>query len=233
MKFNIFAKPIKSLDKIDKPVTTFSEKYCKNIDIRASIKSLPGIGSLLDNLISYKGSKIIQERADLFFEETKEALRILKYEKIDRHFFEGEEGFYVFYKIYEQVLRCKEKEKIRYFRNIFINSITLGKSDHYYKERFVNIVADLSVKHLEILKYYIEREAVFNKESRQDGARFTSLEGISQKFEMKIPHVEAFCNDLLRYDLLYDDAIGKYDYERGKYRITKSAIDFIDFVTFG
>ncbi len=124
-------KEIKSLGKIEKPIVTFSAKYCKSIDFRTTIKSLPVVGGYLDNLLAYKGSKIIQERVDLFFEETAKALESLDKEKININFFEGEEGFYMFQKVYEQVIRAKEKEKAKYFRNIFICvSCTVLKIPH-------------------------------------------------------------------------------------------------------
>ena len=232
MKFNLITKRIKSLDKIDKPINDFSERYCKSIDTRTAIKSLPAIGSLLDNLLAYKGSKIIQERTNLFFKETQETLRNLGYDKIDDHFFDGEEGFYVFNKILEQVVRCKEKQKIRYFRNIFINSITLGKSDYYYKERFIDMVADLSAKHLEVLRFYYESEPIFNAEgSASAGRYFLTIDEVAAKFSMSSAQAGAFCNDLLRHNLIYDFAIGRMDYQRGRYRITESTYDFISFIT--
>lgn len=223
-------REIKALDKVEKPIVAFSERYCKNVDLRQLIKNLPLIGGSLDSLLAYKGSKIIQERMDLFFEQTTEALNRLGKDKIDKDFFESEEGFYVFQKICEQVIRTKEKEKVIYFRNIFINSTKAGKSKVYYKERFINIVADLSVLHMEILEYYLQREEAFKKENRKGADAFTSLHSVSQRFEITKSQAEAFCNDLLRYSLLYDDAIGKYGYKRGKFRIADNAIDFVNFI---
>ena len=71
---NLLNKEIKALNKIDAPIVNFSEKYCQNIDFQTAIKSLPLIGGYLDNLFAYKGSKIIQERVNKFFEETKSTL---------------------------------------------------------------------------------------------------------------------------------------------------------------
>lgn len=220
----------KALDKVERPIVAFSERYCKNIDLRTAIKTIPLIGARLDDLFAYKGSKIIQERIDLFFEETNKELKKLTEENIDKTFFDSDEGFYVFRKICEEVTRAKEKEKVIYFRNIFVNSIKIEKSDMHYKERFINIVADLSVLHVEILRYYFEREEVFKEESRKGADAFTSLEFVSQRFGLAKSQAEAFCNDLLRYNLLYDDAIGKYGYKRGWFRIADNAVDFINFI---
>lgn len=117
------------------------------------------------------------------------------------------------------------------FRNIFINFIKIKNASVYYKERFINIVADLSVIHIEILKYYFEREKMFEREHRNSRSSFTSLKGVAQKFsQLTESQVGAFCSDLLRYHLLYDSAIGKYNYERGRYRIINHAVDFLNFV---
>ncbi len=225
MKIN---KKIKALNKIEKPVVTFSKSYCRNIDFRTMIKAIPAIGGYLDNLFAYKGSKIIQERTDTFFMEIADSLKRLEVEKIDKDFLDNEDAFYLFQKIYENIIRSNEKRKIRYFRNIFINSIQKEKSSYYFKERFINMVSDLSVLHVEIIKLYIDNEKLFGKEDL--AANSFTLKNISEKLSISETQVEAFCNDLLRYNLLYDYRIGTYDYERGHFRITSNAADFIDFV---
>lgn len=227
----IFNRKIKSLDKIEKPIIKFSKRYCNNIDARTAIKSLPLIGSYLDNLLAYKGSKIIQERMNLFYDELKKSLESLKEEKIDKEFLESDEGFYIFQEILDKVLRSKEKEKIKLLRNIFINSIKLENSKYYYKERLISIVADLSILHLKILEYYLEREKVFSAEGRRGEAAFTSLSSVCQKFNISESQAEAFCNDLVRYNLLYDARIGTYDYERNQFRTTKNTMELLNFIT--
>ena len=227
---NILNKGIKALDKIDTPIVNFSEKYCQNIDFQTAIKSLPLIGGHLDNLFSYKGSKIIQERVNKFFEETKSTLEQLQEEKIDKKYFDSDECFYIFQKIYEQIIRCNEKEKISLFRNILIHSISINKSDIYHKERFINMVANLSIMHVRILKSYRDREKIFKTEHRQDNQCFTSLPSVCKKTGLTESQAEAFCNDLVRYDLLYDSKIGKWDYERNYFRITNHAIEFMKFI---
>lgn len=224
---------IRALDKIEKPVVNFSEKYCKNIDLRTSIKSLPLIGGHLDNLFAYKGSKIIQDRVDLFFKETEHTLRQLSEEKIDKDFINSEEGFYIFQKIYEQIIRVKEKEKIQFLKNVYINSISIDNSKKYYKERFINLVADLSIIHIEILKYYCTRERVFEDEHRNPREKFTSLKAVEQSLnQLKLTEsqIEIFCLDLLRYNLLSDAATRVYDAEKGRFRATTHAFEFLSFI---
>ena len=227
---NILNKEIKVLRKINTPIVNFSEKYCQNIDFQTAIKSLPLIGGYLDNLFTYKGSKIIQERVNKFFEMTKITLKQLQEEKIDKKYFDSDECFYIFQKIYEQIIRCNEKEKIGLFRNILINSISINKSNVYHKERFINMVANLAIIHIQILKFYINREIVFKKENRQDNQCFTSLHSVCQKTDLTESQAEAFCSDLVRYDMLYDSMIGKYGYKRNYFRITNYAIEFMDFI---
>ena len=117
MKLN---KDIKVLNKMEKPIIKLSEKYCDNIDARTLIQNLPLIGGHLDSLLAYKGSKIIQERVKVFFEETKRSLNYLKEEKIDKKFLESDEGFYIFQSILDKVLRTNEKDKVKLFCDIFI-----------------------------------------------------------------------------------------------------------------
>ncbi len=227
---NIFFRKIKALEKIDKIVVKGSQKYYNSIDLRVLIKGLPHpVGGLLDNLLAYKGSKAIKERTDLLFEEIAESLRKLEESKIDKDFFNNEDAFYLFLKIYDSAIKCREKRKVRYFKNIFVNSIQKGKSDYYFKERFINIVNDLSELHIEILKLYIDNEKLFVVENRlPEGV--LDIKKLSEKLNITESQAEAFCNDLLRYNLLYDYAIGTYDYKRGYFRLTSHATDFMNFV---
>jgi len=229
-------KNIKTLDAIEKPIVTFSKKYCENIDFRTAIKILPLIGGYLDNLFAYKGSKIIQERVAKFFKETAEALKNLEEEKIDAKFLDSDEGFYIFQKIYERIIRSKEKAKVTLFRNIFINSIKVVNSGIYYKERFINIISELSIVHIEILKYYLERENVFKKENRGDSQAFTSVKAVEERlmksnYQISASQIYSFCSDLLRYNLVYDRAALKgVRFSRDSYRITSSGIEFLNFI---
>lgn len=224
---------IKTLDKVEQPIVEWSERYCENIDLRMLIKRLPLIGEQLDDLLAYKGSKIIQDRVNIFFDETKKSLSQLSEEKIDKSFLNGQEGFYLFRKICEQITKAEEKEKVLLFRNIFLNAIKLGNSQYYYKERFIKIVADLSILHIKILKYYFEREQVFKVENRNPSRRFTSLQAVMQKVpELTESQTIAFCNDLARYALL-EHAEGTATYSTNStYRITSSAIEFMNFIIF-
>lgn len=234
-KFNIklFNKKIHFLEKIEKPAVNYSEKYCENIDLRTVIRNLPGIGQALDDLFAYKGSKILKKRINLFFKKTHEKLKKIDEEKIDKEYLESEEFFYIFQRILRQVSLSEEKEKVELFRNIFIKSIKIDGASVYYKERFVNMLADLSIIHIEILKYYYEREKVFLTEHRGSAQCFTSFSAIVQKLNSLLSEfqVETFCKDLMRYNLVSDIAIGKYDYQEGHYRITANGRDFVDFIS--
>jgi len=228
----IMNKNIKAFEKIEKPIVKFSEGYCKNIDFRTALKVIPVIGDPLDTLFAYKGSKIMQERSDKFIAEVTKELEEIEKNKVDESFLESDDFFYLFQKLYKEVLLCEEKEKTLFFKNILVNSIKIEYAEQYYKQRFVNIIASLSTLHIYILQYYYDREDVFKKESRQGNAKITSLEGIVQKFsdQLSKEQIESFCADLLSRGFLFDALIGKYGYKQGYFRITKSGIDLLRFI---
>jgi len=66
------------MDAIKKALNKASEKYSKQIVIRALIQAIPYIGSSLDTLFAGKGNQIQFERLKHFLEILKEKL-----EKID------------------------------------------------------------------------------------------------------------------------------------------------------
>lgn len=216
---------------IERALIPICEKYAQSSETRALIQLFGGpVGSAIDTLLSGEAAKMQAKRFKKFVERVSETLKNIQEEKIDREFLESEEFLSLFQNILGRVLESYEEQKILLFGNIFVNSVKTDGAKVYYKERFINIVADLSVVHVEILKYYFEREEVFRKESRKGADAFTSLESVFVKFKITEAQAEAFCNDLLRYNLLYDDGIGRFDYKRGHFRITDSAIDFINFI---
>lgn len=219
--------PKKISDAIDKQ----SLKYLENLELRSLVQIIPYVGGSLDTILSAEGNRIQKERFEKFLNELKEGMNKLNEQKIDKNFIKSEEFFSLFQITIEKVIRNYEKEKIQYFRNIFVNSVKIGKSDTYYKEGFMNILANLSAVHISILKDYFEREEVFKKENRGKGGWIISAESIAQKFDLTDSQVEGFCNDLLRYGFLYDALIGIYGYKRGHFRTTKYSNDFIGFIT--
>ena len=216
---------------IERALIPICKKYAQSTGTRALIQLFGGpVGSAIDTLLSGEAARMQAKRFKKFVERVSEALKHIQEEKLDRQFLESEEFLSLFQNILGRVLESYEEQKIVLFGNIFVNSVKTDGAKVYYKERFINIVADLSVVHVEILKYYLEREETFKKENRKGAGAFTSLHSVSQRFEITKSQAEAFCNDLLRYNLLYDDGIGKVGYKRGRFRITDSATDFVNFI---
>ena len=114
-----------------------------------------------------------------------------------------------------------------FYIQVFLKSLGWMEDDsHLYQFKQHH----LSIMHIKILKSYIDREIVFKNENRQDNQCLTSLHSVCQKTSLTESQAEAFCNDLVRYDLLYDSMIGKYDYKRNHFRITNHAIEFMNFI---
>ena len=219
--------PKKMSDSLDK----ISSKYEEMFEIRALIQSIPWVGATFDTTLAAEGTRLKRRKLEEFLVELKETMGKISEEKIDKEFLNSEEFYVLFLTILERIMKTYEREKIILFRNIFINSIKVQNADTYYKEGFINIVTNLSVLHVQILKYYFEREEIFKKERRNAPNSFTSQSAVMRKFNIKESQFEGFCNDLLRDGLLYDAGIGTWDYKRYHYRVTNYASDFLKFIT--
>ncbi len=212
-----------------------SIKYAQNYELRSMVQLLPYVGGALDTILSAEGNRIQKERLERFLEALNEGLNKLDEAKIDKVFLESEEFFSLFQMTIEKVIRNYEKEKTRYFKNIFINSIKRGKSKTYYKEGFIDIIANLSAIHIAILKYYFEKIECFKREKRQS-VMFTSPNELYQKFNDVIPtYLDAYCNNLLSNGLLRVTAVdGNIIGDRencNSYSPTEYALEFLKFIT--
>ncbi|OGS20288.1 MAG: hypothetical protein A2252_12070 [Elusimicrobia bacterium RIFOXYA2_FULL_39_19] len=208
-----------------------SSKYEESFKIRALIQAIPWAGSSLDTMLSAEGIRIKKRRLESFLNKITDSLKVISEDKIDKKYLESEEFYELFLILTEKVMKSYEKNKIGLFKNIFINSLTNKGSDIYYKEGLINIVSNLSIKHIQILRYYFEREEIFKKEGRNPNNSFTSPHAIIQQCYIKESQFEGFTNDLVRFGLLYDTGLGRTDYKRFDYRITNYAQDFMNFIT--
>ena len=223
--------PKKLSDVLDKQ----SLRYSENLELRTAVQLIPYIGGALDMIISAEGIRIQKERVENFLNELKEGMNKLSEEKIDKEFLESEEFFSLFQMTIEKVIRNYEKQKIGYFRNIFVNSVKVNLSETYYKEGFINKLSNLSVIHIGILKFYHERDAVLKKEGRESFG-FTSPHALYQNFGNVGPaYLDAYCNDLLRDGFLYiaarDGNITSIGKNNISYKPTEYASEFMKFIT--
>lgn len=216
---------------VEDVLTRASEAYVQNISLRALIQLIPHIGGALDVMLSSKSIEYQRTRLEEFMRQTKEALERLDGEKIDKDFLESEEFEHLFIAAVNAVIRSYEREKITLFRNIFVNSILLGNSEEYYKEKHLDVIADLSATHIEILKRIYERAQYFTEEDKEAARDYVSVKQLHEVFQgLSESQIEALCLDLMRYGLLYDWFAGRLDYKRGYYELTDYARDFIRFI---
>lgn len=220
LKKEVHRNFVKALDKVTK-------RYSDNLLLRTAIQALPYVGGPIDTLLSGKASKIQQARIECFLDETNKKLQTIEKEKIDYEFIESEEFFSIFQNLLEKVIRTYEKEKIEIFSNIFVNSIVKENSKTYYKEGFIDMVFNLSALHIKILRFFYHRHNVL----RSLGIEYTSVDEISKELGLgNNIQAEKFCNDLMRYGLIYDWGVGRYNYVRGRYSMTPYASHFVKFI---
>ena len=210
------------MEAIKKALNKASEKYSKQIVIRALIQTIPYIGSSLDTLFAGKGSQIQFERLKHFLEILKEKL-----EKIEKDIYiqPSEEFFDLMVNIFDGVIKTRIKEKRERFANIIINKIINESTRWDEAEIATRLLKELDEIHIRILIEGINAPicgSPFNglkvitlKESK------SNIQGpvdLKEKFpEYEIEVLRMVCAELVSRGLLYDEGIGRWDVKSMEY----------------
>jgi len=195
--------------------------------IDGGISLIPFLGQAITSALDTRAFQLFEQNSKCFSEDVKELVRKLDQNMLDRRFIESAEFVSILTDILARNARTHEEAKIRLYATLFVNFTKLGKSATPYKEGFIRIIDELSVEHIQVL-------AVINKQDMASVAGDTKQSGshaLSQEIakEMGIPEarVQAYCDQMTRFGLLRDAAIGHYDYKPGSYAITDYGREFV------
>ena len=149
------------------------QDHFKNILI-SLVAAAPYVGGpisiLLDKYIPERRQKRIVEFYDDLFDEMKK----LDKKKINQEYLKSEEFGYLIEETTECVSKAYQKEKIKAYKNILINSLTDTQTNQDVKEIYLHLVDELTDYDIEVLKhiyrgYEIKFESGFCKErARQE-----------------------------------------------------------------
>lgn len=210
-----------------------AKSYSDRVWLKVLIQQLPYVGPAIDTVLTDSASKIWQKKVEQFLYLLAKKLQEIEEQKIDKDFVKTGEFIELLRKVIGASGKSYEKEKLEYFANILKTSVLKENSEYYFKENFIKIVSEVSGLHIAILKFIHDRQKdapVGNEKQIKNPVTCKELSKMQEFRNFPIYLLEASATELIRYGLLYDWSIGRYDYSPGKFAITEYARDFIKFV---
>jgi hypothetical protein len=132
------------LKKLEKNVERAAEVYADTPSLYLPVLAIPGIGSIIDTLFRHKASEVLHRRCTELWEATKAEVTRIDIDKIDKSFFESEEGYDLIVKAMHAAFETGNKDKMRLYARILISSGLLDKAKfRYYSKDFISLLLDL------------------------------------------------------------------------------------------
>lgn len=128
-------------------------RHGKNIIniFKAALSSTP-IGSIISSLLTDYIVEARFKRLENFAKQIAEDLKNFE-DQIDENFIKTDEFAYIFEQSIRGVAQNYQKEKLKAFRAILVNSAILKDVAQDEKEYFLSLVNNLSTLHIQILKF--------------------------------------------------------------------------------
>ena len=170
--------------------------------VLANIPVGAAISSLMTDYIPSSKSKRINE----FARQIAEDLRRLK-DKIDNEYILKDDFAYLFEQAFRGVAQNYQKDKIEAFRGILINSAIRPDIKQEEKEFFLNLVDNLSVLHIRILKFLANPMSYIKEQGIDPNSIQGGFSDIFRKLmpELATPIIESAFGDLYQRGLIGTD----------------------------
>jgi hypothetical protein len=151
------------------------ENYSTDIALQNTILSIPG-GPAIDVLIREIGSKISQQRIAETIHAIQFELDRLDSIKIDRDYVISEEFYDLVIRIFYQSVKDRVYEKKVIFAKILSRSLlTENKDLRENNEDFVNLLEDLSIQDLTLLKHIYDQQREMNPRTNPAEGTYNEL----------------------------------------------------------
>jgi hypothetical protein len=150
----------------DKALSKFDEmakKYSSLEMLRAPIQLIPfGVGSAIDSLFGNRASNIQYNRLMDLINGIKSDVEKLDESKLNKSFLDSDEFYFLCRDIFMKVANTRTLDKIKLFKNIFVNAITQETPEMSFIEVCNSIVDQLNEADVQLLKI-IKQNNYFDK----------------------------------------------------------------------
>jgi hypothetical protein len=127
--------------------------------VDGGLSLVPFLGEAITSALDSRAFQLYENNSKAFVNELRRLMESLDEEKMDKQFIESTEFVSLLTTILTRNARTHEREKVRFYARIFVNSATRGKSQVSYKEGFVRMVDELSVSHIWVLSFVYQTSA--------------------------------------------------------------------------
>ena len=192
--------------------------------VDSALSLVPVLGPAVSSALSTRASTLAQRNTALLLEELRLQLQGLGAAKLDETFLESEEFVTLLVRTLEFNARTHRQQKVRLFARVFFGFLHGTGSQAEYKHGFVRLVDELEPEHIAAL-------AIVHRDSNpvEDGkARCATAAAIAEELHISEPRALAYGEQMIRYGLVRDFGIGKYDYSPGSFVITDYGREFCE-----
>lgn len=213
-------------DAVQKAIDIFRKEITER-DIHVSavatalLSQVPLIGPYFDSLLKEKRQERLIGRITSLCDLLNDEMKRIDQSKLDFNAAQSEEFQSILLTILRNLEITEEQEKLRYFKNVLINSIHVETARTPDKKIFLDLVRDLSVEHIVAVRQICKKWPVSGR------ATIGELQGLFSEWHPD--KTRRICNDLARYWLLADTP-GYGQTVGDQYQVTRHAVDFLKFI---
>lgn len=129
------------------------ERLNKDPYLLAAVSAIPFVGSSVAQVITGIGQRIVQDRYEKFLQLLSEHISVLDERTVKKDYFETPEGFDLFIQALDESRKTRSEEKRDLIARVLAGAVsTYQEQGEYSPEEYVNIVASLTVKELEVAR---------------------------------------------------------------------------------
>jgi hypothetical protein len=121
--------------------------------VKAALNAVPVVGGPMASLMDDYIPESRQKRVEKFSQDLADELSRLQ-DSLDESYVKTEEFAYLFTRVYQNVVRDYQQEKLDAYRNILVNALQVDLAASV-QERFLTLVEQLSPMHLRVLSAFV------------------------------------------------------------------------------
>lgn len=184
---------------------------------------IPFVGTALNEVIFDGRGRVKQERINSFILELTKYMKEVTENQINYEYIKSDEFGDIFESIMKRVVYNKCTEKMHRFKTILVGNM-INPSYTDYSETFLDIVAKINEKQIEILDIYreVEEDNQISTDKAYRKPEYYNLDKSTYNF---------YVQDLISKSLLVDDGMGRIGTGSLQIlKITQFGIEFLKFI---
>ncbi|MHC1715187.1 MAG: hypothetical protein AB9858_06340 [Acidaminococcaceae bacterium] len=228
-QYDLIEDSNQEISEIKKQARRESANYYDALPVwfKSILAQIPYIGSTIDDIMSQKAVEYYRERIETLFYEVNEEIRRIDKSKINKKYFETEEGFELIRKAIEYSSKTIDRDKILEYARIIRSAADVEFSPKIRHLEIIDIFFDMTMEQIVILRAI--------KIARDRGE--LEIKGYGKSIEDLVP--SELKDDLLFYikkieslGLLTEKTGAILSYSGGTYSLTPTGIKLLEHIKY-